>query len=307
MKKIIGLMFVIFFGLTNMNAMSYEEARERARFLTDKMAYELNLNNEQYNDAYEINLDYLMNIRTANDISGIYWEYRNADFRHILYDWQYTIFSAADYFFRPVIWRVNGWFLPVCNIYPVTKFYYNPPKVYTIYRGGNFNYRFNHPVSFYANRRPAWHGGFRGESRGPVSRPAGRHPIPLTNNGFRFEPAPPLHPNEKKTAGTISSRTGRTTTTERRTTDNHTVTSRPTGTRGNSTTTKQTNRTKKGTSTYNRPSSTRTTVKQTPQSNKTSTVRPQNRPNVQRSTNHPTTGKTTRTTQHNSAPSRSGR
>lgn len=307
MKKIIGLMFVIFFGLTNMNAMSYEEARERARFLTDKMAYELNLNDEQYNDAYEINLDYLMNIRTANDISGIYWEYRNADLRHILYDWQYTIFSAADYFFRPVIWRVNGWFLPVCNIYPVTKFYYNPPRVYTIYRGGNFNYRFNHPVSFYANRRPTWHGGFRGESRGPVRRPAGRHPIPPTNNGFRFEPAPSFQHGDRKPAGNMSSRTGRTTTTGRKPTDNHTVSSRPTGTRENSSTIKQTNRPKKGTSTYNRPSSTRMTVKKTPQSSKTRMTRPQNGPNVQRSTNHPTTGKTTKTTQHNSAPSRSGR
>ena len=90
MKKIAGLIIALFFTLTNMSAMSYEEARDRARFLTDKMAYELNLNDAQYNDAYEINLDYLMNIRTANDVSGVYLQYRNADLRYILYDWQYS-------------------------------------------------------------------------------------------------------------------------------------------------------------------------------------------------------------------------
>ena len=38
-------------------AMSYEEARREAHYLTDKMAYELNLNADQYDYAYEINLD----------------------------------------------------------------------------------------------------------------------------------------------------------------------------------------------------------------------------------------------------------
>ena len=80
MKKLLGLITALYFGLASLNAMSYEEARDRARFLTDKMAYELNLNDQQYNDAYEINLDYLMNIRTASDASSVYLEYRNADF-----------------------------------------------------------------------------------------------------------------------------------------------------------------------------------------------------------------------------------
>ena len=102
MKKLLGLITALYFGLASLNAMSYEEARDRARFLTDKMAYELNLNDQQYNDAYEINLDYLMNIRTASDASSVYLEYRNADLRFILYDWQYALFQAATYFFRPV-------------------------------------------------------------------------------------------------------------------------------------------------------------------------------------------------------------
>ena len=187
MKRLLGLMIAFLTGLAGIHAMSYEEARDRARFLTDKMAYALNLNDQQYNDAYEINLDYLMNIRTASDASGVYLEYRNADLRCILYDWQYALFQAATYFFRPILWRATGWFLPVYTIYSPTLFYYSPPRVYHIYRGGHFRYRHERRVSFYANRRPAWHGGLRGESRRPVpGRPVPPHGH--GGNGFHFEP-----------------------------------------------------------------------------------------------------------------------
>ena len=40
-------------------AMSNSRVRKETRFLTDKMAYELNLNTEQYNDVYEINYDFI--------------------------------------------------------------------------------------------------------------------------------------------------------------------------------------------------------------------------------------------------------
>ena len=60
------------------NAMSYEDARREALYLTDKMAYELNLNEQQYNDAYEINLDYFLSVNTADEIEGIYWRNRNS-------------------------------------------------------------------------------------------------------------------------------------------------------------------------------------------------------------------------------------
>ena len=35
MKKLLGLITALYFGLASLNAMSYEEARDRARFLTD--------------------------------------------------------------------------------------------------------------------------------------------------------------------------------------------------------------------------------------------------------------------------------
>ena len=71
------------------SAMSYEQARQQALFLTDKMAYELNLTDDQYEAAYEVNLDYLMGVNTYDDLYGAYWRQRNTDLSYILLDWQY--------------------------------------------------------------------------------------------------------------------------------------------------------------------------------------------------------------------------
>lgn len=300
MKKILILMSAVLFGLTGAMAMSYEEARDRARFLTDKMAYELNLNDAQYNDAYEINLDYLMNIRTESDAYGMYWEYRNADLRHILYDWQYSIFHATAHFLRPVVWSATGWFLPVYNIYPVTRFYYKPPRVYHEYRGGHYNYRFSHPASFYANRRPVWNGGFRGEYRGSTvgqpGRPStGRQPGKPQNAGFRFEPV------GNRPQGTAAGRQDNGRRNERTTQPTQ---SRPQTSRGNTTTGTRSRVTE---SNYNRPSSTRTTVNRTPQNSGTRTTRTQSTSSVQRGTSRSTSGRSTATPQRSGSTSRSRR
>lgn len=105
MKKfIIALVAMFMLTFTSASAMSYEQARQQALFLTDKMAYELNLTNDQYEAAYEINLDYLMGVDTYDDLYGIYWRQRNLDLSYILLDWQYRSFCAASYFYRPLYW-----------------------------------------------------------------------------------------------------------------------------------------------------------------------------------------------------------
>ena len=63
------------------NAMSYNAAKHEALFLSDKMAYELNLTAAQYEAVYEINLDYLMSLNGRGDVFGIWWDRRNADLR----------------------------------------------------------------------------------------------------------------------------------------------------------------------------------------------------------------------------------
>lgn len=89
MKKFIFALVMLFTMTVSASAMSYEEARNEALFLTDKMAYELNLTEDQYEAAYEINLDYLMRVNTVDDLYGTYWRYRNLDMSYILFDWQY--------------------------------------------------------------------------------------------------------------------------------------------------------------------------------------------------------------------------
>lgn len=50
-----------------MAGMSTSKVRKETRFLTDKMAYELDLNNPQYNDVYEINYDFIYSLRNIMD------------------------------------------------------------------------------------------------------------------------------------------------------------------------------------------------------------------------------------------------
>ena len=201
MKRLLFTLTLILSTLSA-KAMSYERAREEALYLTDKMAYELNLNDEQYEYAYEINLDYLMGLRTADDIYGKCYVYRNADLRAILYDWQWTLFTAADYFFRPVCWRHGGWFFPIYTFYARDYFYYSRPHFYYSYRGAHCRDHFH--AGFYHDRRPVWHGGFRGNDRAhhnggrPGLRPGmsanrgGGRELPHGNgrvegNGFSFD------------------------------------------------------------------------------------------------------------------------
>ncbi len=133
-------------------AMSYEQARDRALFLTDKMAYELNLNDEQYEAAYEVNLDYLMSISTYDDLYGTYWTRRNMDFSYILFDWQYNAFCSAAYFYRPLIWTDGVWRFTIYARYPNrTYFYFGRPAFYATYYGGHSWHR-NGGRSWYHGR-----------------------------------------------------------------------------------------------------------------------------------------------------------
>lgn len=133
-------------------AMSYEQARDRALFLTDKMAYELNLNDEQYEAAYEVNLDYLMSISTYDDLYGTYWTRRNMDLSYILYDWQYNAFCSAAYFYRPLVWTDGVWRFSIYARYPNrTYFYFGRPAFYATYYGGHSWHR-NGGRSWYHGR-----------------------------------------------------------------------------------------------------------------------------------------------------------
>ena len=119
MKRI--LIFFLVIGITaissvSMAAMSNSRIRKETRFLTDKMAYELNLSTGQYNDVYEINYDFIYSIRYLMDdvIRGEEWaldkyyrtlDIRNDDLRWVLTASQYRRFIGVDYIdrFMPVV------------------------------------------------------------------------------------------------------------------------------------------------------------------------------------------------------------
>ena len=160
MKKLFLSLILSMAAWMDANAMSFNRAQAEALYLTDKMAYELNLNDQQYNDAYEINLDYFLRIDSPSDVAGMYYDYRLHDLRCILHDWQYSLLYATDYFLRPILWRAGGWYFPIYSYYNRGYFYYSHPTVYVSYRGGHS--RYYHNAGFYTHRRPVWNGGLRG-------------------------------------------------------------------------------------------------------------------------------------------------
>ena len=153
MKKMMMTLIAMLTMTVQMNAMSFEQARNEALFLTDKMAYELNLTDEQYEAAYEINLDYLMGVTGRADVFGPYWERRNLDLSYILLDWQWEAFLAATYFYRPLYWDAGYWHFAIYARYPHRDyFYFGRPHFYATYRGGHAWHR-NGGRSYYVGRR----------------------------------------------------------------------------------------------------------------------------------------------------------
>lgn len=196
MKRYILTILIAIVATFSAKAMDYEEARQRAWFLTDKMAYELNLTPEQCDRAYQINLDYLMNVHTASDCSGYYWQYRDTDFRCILFDWQYNLYRTLDYFFRPVRWVQSSWYYPVFNRYRFGYYYFDRPAVYVSYRGGMWRRRGHSDPSPYIGLRPHRGSGMRdhyqnrpwfGSGHSPNRPPFGGDKRPGGNQGFTFD------------------------------------------------------------------------------------------------------------------------
>ena len=188
MKKLILAIVALFTLTIPANAMSYEQARQQALFLADKMAYELNLTEAQYEAVYEINLDYLMSINNYDDLYGVYWRQRNMDLSYILLDWQYRAYCAASYFYRPLYWDSGYWHFAIYARYPHRSYlYFGRPTFWTVYRGGHC-WRMNGGRSWYHGRnlRPhhsSHHSGMRDHfDRNKHNRDFGRNNRPGNQN-----------------------------------------------------------------------------------------------------------------------------
>lgn len=156
MKRLFTALALLLTIALGTSAMSYEQARDQALFLTDKMAYELNLTDQQYEAAYEINLDYLMRVDDYDDLYGVYWRQRNLDLSYILLDWQYRAYADASYFYRPLYWNDGYWHFGIYARYPHRDyFFFGCPNFVVTYRGGH-SWRYNGGRSWYYGRN--WNG-----------------------------------------------------------------------------------------------------------------------------------------------------
>jgi hypothetical protein len=161
MKKMMIMAMMMVMTITA-NAMSYTTAKNEALFLSDKMAYELNLTDAQYDAVYEINLDYLMSVNGRNDAYGTWWNRRNTDLKYVLTAWQYEKFVEKSYFYRPLTWKNGSWTFNVYSHYSNKGHFYKArPKVYASYKGGNNK----KAKTYYADKKV----------NKPASTPAAKH------------------------------------------------------------------------------------------------------------------------------------
>lgn len=157
--------FMLVVSIPAMGTMSISKMRQNARFLTDRMAYELRLSPIQYEDVYEVNYDFINSVRYLMDdvVRGYgyaidryydYLDYRNEDLRWILSASQYRRFMGVDYFCRPIYTTANNWLFRIYNVYhDVKHFYFDKPYHYRTYSGGHS--RLHHQNGYYKHH---WQG-----------------------------------------------------------------------------------------------------------------------------------------------------
>lgn len=139
MKRLMMSLVLMVTIVASAAAMSFSKARKEALFLSDKMAYELNLSLSQYEAVYEINLDYMLGLNGQVDLNGVYWMRRNADLRYVLSPWQWDRYTQIADFYRPMVWvSRHNFSLSLRSRYVDHKFfYYERPSIYGSYRGGH--------------------------------------------------------------------------------------------------------------------------------------------------------------------------
>ena len=186
MKKMM-FMAILMVMTISANAMSYKEAKKEALYLSDKMAYELNLTDAQYEAVYEINLDYMMSV-FGRDVYGVWWDRRNTDLQYVLTAYQYNKYIGLSYFYRPLTWHRGTWTFNIYSHYTgKSHFYKGRPKGYASYKGGNNR----KPANHYASLKPKGnnsHGTgstWRNTNKNTASKPGGHHNNQVAQNNSR--------------------------------------------------------------------------------------------------------------------------
>ncbi len=148
MKKLLLTLLVVM-SSASVFAMSSYRARQEAWFLTDKMAYELYLTEDQMEDVFEINYDYFRSLVNYRLPYTLEYNRRLEDLSFVLSAWQWRKFRAIEDFVTPVKVINTSWSFVIYNRYVRGLNYYNKPRVYSIYVGGHKN-----NPGYYKGRQP---------------------------------------------------------------------------------------------------------------------------------------------------------
>ena len=171
MKRFLLSLAVAVVSAASALGMSLRDAQMQAYFLSDKMAYELNLSPWQYDQVYQVNLEYFLNINSPYDANGYFWNYRNTDLSYILYDWQWKVYRATEYFLRPLRWVRGAWYSALWDYYHRDYYFYHRPTVYAHCHGGLWHGRHPHSASPFIGHRPPHHSGGMNHHYGKPGKP----------------------------------------------------------------------------------------------------------------------------------------
>ena len=143
---------ILFVGAITVNAqsMSIAAMRSNARFLTDRMAYTLGINDPfLIDEIYRINYDYIWGVNEYLDDVALGYYYddymavvaaRDAALRNLLGVRLWNRIVNYSYFYRPIVFANHVWRFSIYDYdrYGVNRFYYHAPRPLVTYTGGHF-------------------------------------------------------------------------------------------------------------------------------------------------------------------------
>jgi hypothetical protein len=156
---------------TKLDKKTDKAIREQARYLADKVAYEVELTKQEFADAFEINYDFLCGVHAiteqliAKDEKAITQYYvlldqRNADLVWLMDSNEYTKFLDNLSLYRPFQLKDGQLTMRTYNNYPANKNYEGKPKRYNKYKGEHAIGKQPDKQSFYKGRyRHTFYGG----------------------------------------------------------------------------------------------------------------------------------------------------
>lgn len=164
----------ILFGAMTMNAqrMSYDAMCNNARFLTDRMAYELGIRSMSLiDDLYRINYDYIYGVNDYLDEVAYGYHYddymeicaqRDYALRRLLGDLMWDRLVRYNYFYRPIVFANRGWHFSIYDYdrHGFNHYFFGVPHHYHVYTGGHY-FRGMAPRGGHIDMRP----GMRPEPR----------------------------------------------------------------------------------------------------------------------------------------------